>query len=261
MNNYKKSTWLYVLIAIMCILVAAFSGYLIFNSFKNNKTDLVSKVYNNKEWIYDAEYSKNVVADSYQTSYQKYYAKDIIVPYINIDSTYTNSSNKEIKKIFDDAIETYNTGVNDKITYVEECGYKKYLHDNNLSIILTYGVGATDVVYPNYYTYNINLKTGEELSYEEVYSIAGLNSSNVDSKVKNAITKALKEEIGNVSLENYPDGTNFETYNKESINNYEKSVSNNTIRYFLSDNDKLSVVVNLSIPAGHSQFDTIITID
>ena len=239
------------------------------NTSNSSTNDFISKVDNTKDWVYGAEYTKNVTADSYSTYYETYYAKDIVVPYININSTYANSSNSDIKKIFDDAIKTYNTGVSDKIEYVDECGYKKYINNNSLSVILTYGVGATDVVHPKYYTYNINLKTGNQLSYEEIYTIAGFNSSTITSKVEQAITEIMKEKLKDFKDPDkdtgaggyYPNGTNFDTYNNESINNYKSSINNNTLEYFLSDNGKLNVIVKLSIPAGTGEFDTIVTID
>ena len=285
MDNQKKNTGLYVLIAILCVLVLALGGFIVYDKTQNNKTtttdttnnasnstntnSLVSKLDDKKDWVYDAEYTKNVTADSYSTYYETYYAKDIVVPYINVNSSYSNNANSEIKKVFDDAIKSYNDGVSDKMTYVDECGYKKYVTDNSLSVVLTYGVGETDVIHPKYYTYNIDLKTGNQLSYEEVYNIAGLSSSNIDSKVENVITKIMQDNLKDLKYPQkdtgdggyYPDGTNFNTYNNESISNYKKSISDNTLKYFLSDNGKLNIVVKLSIPAGTGEFDTIITVN
>lgn len=277
MDNQKKNTGLYVLIFILFVLVLALGGYIVYDKTQNKKpvetsttnttntnTDtntLVSKIDNTKDWVYDAEYTKNVNADSYSTSFKTYYSKDIVVPYINVKSTYADNSNSEIKGVFEDAIKTYNSGVSNKTTYVDECGYKKYSNKDSLSVVLTYGVGATDVVHPKYYTYNINLKTGNQLTYEEAYTIAGFTSSDISSKVENAITKVMKDKMSSFSSDNYPDGTNFDTYNNQSISNYKTSISNNTLKYFLSDNGKLNVVVKLSIPSGTGEFDTIITID
>lgn len=228
------------------------------NTSNSSTSELVTKVDSTKDWVYDAEYEKNVTSESYSTSYETYYSKDIVVPYININSSYANNFNNEIKKIFDGLIRTYNEGVSDKTTYIDECGYKKYINSNCLSVILTYGVGETDVVHPQYQTYNVDLKTGKQLSYEEVYKIAGFKSSDINSKVENAITKTLKEKISNA-----PDyvWNNFETYNSKSINNYKNSIDNNTLKYFLSDNGKLNIVVELNYPAGNGRFDTIITVN
>ncbi len=220
----------------------------------------VSKLDDSRDWIYDAVYEKNTTVDSYSTPFDTYYLKDIVVPYINIDSLYAKDSNREIKSVFDDAINTYNKGVDDKMTYVDKCGYNEYRNGDNLSIVLTYGIGATDVVHPKYYTYNIDLKTGNGLSYEEVYGIAGFDSNNIKTKVEDAITATMKEELSFFAPDNYPDGTSFNTYNDESINNYEESVRDKSLEYFLSEDKQLNIIVRLSIPAGTGEFDTIIPV-
>ena len=229
----------------------------IINSSKETTT-MVSKIDENKDWVYDAEYKKDAKAESYVAEDKTYYARDIVVPYININSSYASDSNTEIKKVFDDAMKKYNEGVNDKMTYVEQCNYRKYMKDNHLSVTLTYGVGATDVVVPDYYTYNINLENGTQLSYEDAYKICGFNDANIESKVEEAITKVMKDELNGVTFE---DGKNFDTYNKQSIDNYKKSVANNTVKYYISDNERLNVVVVLSIPAGIGEFPHLITIE
>lgn len=274
-NNNKILTFALMIIIAM---IGFFIGYTIskpnndntpINNTQENETKTVSKKDSEKDWVYDAEYEKNVSVTSYKTYFGTYYVNDIIVPYLNIDSEYANTSNNEIKTIFDEAIDTYNKGVNDEITYIDECNYKSYINNNNLSVLLTYGIGATSKVQPKYYTYNINLTTGNKLSYEEAYKFAGFTSDNIESKVENAITNIMKEklkgtkdptkETGNGSY--YPEGTNFDTYNTQSINNYKKTINDNTIKYFLDSNGKLNIIVTLVIPADAGEFDTIITID
>lgn len=221
----------------------------------------VSKLDATKEWVYDSDYEKKVNAESYSTEYNEtYYARDIVVPYINIDSQDAVKANNEIRTVFDSAIKTFNDGIEDKLSYVDECGYESYVNDDVLSIVLTFGKGATDVVYPVYYTYNFDLATGNRLSYEEVYKKAGFDLSDVDSKVESAITNTMKDRMSNFPSDSYPDGTTFDTYNNESIENYRKSVENDTIKYFLSNDRKINVVVKLSVPAGTGEIDTLIMV-
>lgn len=258
-----------MILAVLCVLFATNTITLnkdnkdsSVNSKSNDVNKYISKINNEKDWIYNAEYSKNVKANSYSIDDKTYYVKDINVPFINVDSEYAKNANDEIKKVFDIAIKSFNEGMNDSMTYVDECDYTSKITDSYLSTLLTLGIGATDVVHPKYYVYNVDLKTGKQLSFEDVYKIVGFNSSNIDSKVKTAITSIMKEQL-NVfeSPDSYPEGTNFATYNNESINNYLESVNDNTIRYFISDNGKLNIIVTLSIPAGSGEFDTIISID
>lgn len=291
MEKKKNNTILYVIIAILSIFIIALNVYTLFitlqnnnrvttpnnsdvnnstsenqnsqnnNEFNNetsgNENKVISKLDNTKDWVYDAEYKKNVNADSYSTNYNTYYAKDIIVPFINIKSSYATLSNNEIKSVFNDAIKAYNDGISDKLTYVDQCNYSKYVNNDILSILLTLGIGATDIVHPNYYIYNIDLKTGNKLSYKDVYSFAGFNSSDINTKVEKAITDVMKEKLKDSE---YPDGTNFDIFNNESITNYKNSVSNDTLKYFLSNKGELNIIIRLSIPAGMGYIDEIITI-
>lgn len=231
------------------------------NEINNANTIFVPKLYENKDWVYDAEYERNVEAASYLTEFDEtYYAKDIKVPFINVDSAISNTYNEEIKNVFDNAINMYNEGVGNKLTYVDICDYQKYVNGNVLSVLLKYGVGATDVVHPQYYTYNMDLKSGNELSYENAYKEAGINTSDIETKVENAIIEKLNEKMSSFSSDNYPMGTNFDTYKNESISNYKDAVNDNTLKCFLSDNGTLNVIVKLSIPVGNGEFDTIINL-
>lgn len=271
-KKINLSTVLLIIVTIVIILMILFI-FKLNNYTKNisNTNNFVSKIDSTKDWVYDADYPRNVISNSYSSDYNTFYSKDIVVPYINICSSYASNSNNIIREIFDDAIKNYNNATNNSISdknnfvvtnNVTNCSYKKYINDTSLSVILTYTLSCTDVAHTKYYTYNVNLKTGNQLSYEQIYNIAGFNSSNISTKVENAITEIMKEKMSYFSSNNnYPKGTNFDTYNNESINNYRNSVNSNTLKYFLSDNKKLNIIVKLNIPAGTGEFDTIITIE
>ena len=212
------------------------------------------KMEKDKEYVYDAKYESNVSEDLYESEY----LNDIKVPYININSEDAAKANDEIKEIYKKEINKYTKGALDEGSTIAECEYQYYINDNVLSIVLT--VKSEDLVTYNYYTYNFSLNTGKKLEYNEIYEKAGLNSSNIDSKVESAITEKMREMMNNFDDVNYPEGTSFSTYNNESKNNYIKSVSNNSLNYFLSKDGNLNVVIALSIPAGLGETNTIIEI-
>lgn len=266
-----------ILLAIFIIISLVLGGYIVYdkvlkenttkeeavdqkeNNSKNNTTSSL-KMDETKDWVYDADYTKNVSADSYATSFKTYYAKDIVVPFINIEGTEAEKANQEIKASFDEAIKAYNEGVTNKTTYVDDCSYKTYSNSNILSVITTLGIGGTDVVHPVYHTYNFDVKKRKALSFTDVYTAAGFTSSNINTKVEEAITKTMKEKLS--GFENsYSQGQSEESYIKKSIDNYETAVRNNTIPYFLGNNKKLSIIVTLNIPAGTEEFDTIIEVE
>lgn len=227
------------------------------NSNQNSDvtTKPVEKIDNTKDWVYEASYDTNKLTSSYETNFKKkYYLKDINVPYLNINSSYAKNANNEIKRVFTNALEVYKRGIEDKESYIEECHYNQKVTTDYISIILTLATGGTNVIQYNYYTYNLNLKNGEKLSYQDVYKLAGFTTTNIDKKVEESITRVMKEKLNDI-----PDNE-FNTYNNKSLNNYKTSIQNNNIHYFLASNGKLNIIVNLEIPAGIGTFPTIIEI-
>ncbi len=265
----KKNIGLIISIVVLLLVLFGLGGYIIYDNFlnkdneaadeekTNNETDdFVKKVDEGESWIYDAKYNYEVSQNSYETAYSTYNVNNIIVPYINIKSNDAEAANLEIKNVFDDALKAYKVGVLDKTTYVDKCSYKSSLiNDKALSVLLTFGVGSTDVVKSKYYTYNFDLKTGKTLTYEDTYKLAGLNSTNIDNKVKNEITTIVAEKIkSNLSTDE------LKQYTDASIANYTKSVTDNTIQYYLDSNNKLNIVVTLNIPVGAGSIDTVILV-
>ena len=257
------------------LLSLALGGYIFYDKFyqkenanptesqpidnEKNKEELVNKINPSKYWIYDADYEKDVLADFYLIN-GPIYADDIKVPFINIDSNYASFANQEIKKVFDIAIDAYNEGVQNELTHVD-IDYQKYIDNDMVSTALWYSIKETAVVNPNYYTYNIDLKTGKEMSFEEVYQKCGFTKNNIDDKVKENITGMMKDRLKNFIDEYYPQGTNFDTYNNESIENYLTSIKNDTLQYFIDENGILSIIVRLSIPVEMGYFDTVIKLE
>lgn len=221
----------------------------------NGNNNYVSKIAPSKYWIYHATYDKNVLANSYEIAYKTYYAKDIIVPFINIDSNDASKANDEIKEVFDEAINFYNEGVENKINFVS-IDYEKFIDNNIASVNLWYGKGGTDVIRPDYYTYTFDLTTGKMMSFEELYQKFDLNKNQVDMKIKEEIT----DEVNDIFEDSFRD-KNSTTYINESIDNYEKNLEDNTLKYFVNDDGELCIIARLSIPAGAGYQDTIFEID
>lgn len=268
-NENNNNKVLISLLVVFIIATFALGGYIIFSKTSTNnptnenepgnnvgdngdKSNYISKVDSDKDWIYDATYEKDVTADSYSTV-KTYYAKDIKVPFININSTAATKANEDIKVVLDTAIAAYNQGVNDKVTYVDECDYDSYKNDDIVSTIITLGIGATDTIYPDYYAYNFDLKTGNKLSYEDVYTKAGIKKSEIASKVETAINKVLENS--------YSGNPELDSLKQDSLNNYNTALNNDSLYYYLSENNKLNIVVKLAIPSGRGERNYIISVD
>ena len=217
----------------------------------NGNNNYISKINPTQNWIHDAQYEKNVLANSYDT----YYAKDIIAPFININSNDATMVNEEIKGVFDEAINRYNEGVENKTSFVT-INYEKFIDNNIASVNFWYGKGGTDVIRPDYYTYTFDLTTGKIMSFEELYQKFNFNRNQVDMKIKEEIT----DEVNDIFEDSFRN-ENSTNYINESINNYEKNLEDNTLKYFVNNDGELCIIARLSIPAGTGYQDTILEID
>lgn len=268
-----------LIIVIFLILVILGEGIFIFlNSNKQlnlnegtinaPKEEIIDEV---QHLVYDASYELPTKVESYciYDCSERIYAKDLVVPYINIDSDYAREVNQEIYDLYKELIDIYNGNAEVGSLWYTLVHYDYYIFDNILSVVITTTSGGTDVDYYEYYVYVFDLDNGEKATYEEVYSEANIGSDHIDILVKDAITSIMREELKGLKdpiIDTgdggyFPFETNFDTFNDESINNYLTSVQNGTLRYFLDGSGKLNIIVALSIPVGVGVFDTIITID
>jgi hypothetical protein len=69
-------------------------------------------------------------------------------------------------------------------------------------------------------------------------------------KVVEFYLETVKNNIRESTLKDYPDVPDIENYIAQSIDNYETSVNNGTIRFLLHDEELLDVVVEKRFPAG-----------
>lgn len=104
-----------------------------------------------------------------------------------------------------------------------------------------------------YYTYNFDLKSGELLSFKDLYTRLRIpryninfNDSNIDEFVSNAIRNSI-----NLKLQ-YADDANSTSasdvlYN-ESIKKYEELLRDNKIGYFMDAKGQLNVITEISDP-------------
>lgn len=231
------------------------------------------KVDADKEIIYDAEYTyQNLEEEKYTSSstQETYSLKDIKVPVININSSYATKANNEIKEIFNELAKRFKEELDGAQISYGIAGYRYYIDSEILSVEIKTEKGGTSVPVYEYYAYNFNLNNGSQFTYKEAYEFAGFTSSNINEKVENAITETLKErmkgfeQIGNNNNNgnnNDLENMDIDTYNKASIQNYRDSVNDESIKYFIDENEKLNVIVDLEIPVDRGTFAVTITIE
>ena len=212
MENNKGSKFLVkFLVFIIVILLIVISGGIgwyfgkegkLFNN--NNTVEEVKtskKIDESKDWVYNAEYikeNKKIYADSAKT--EKYAVnsdKDLVVPYININSEYAKTVNNTIKSLYDNYYLKYGSekidsyGDEYKNYYHYTLNYETHLNDNILSVIIKLQDmdivvdGGTGGGIITLYTYNFNLDTLNEATLDEMAIKCGFTSGQeVISKIR-----------------------------------------------------------------------------
>lgn len=262
MENKKNNNGLIALVIVLCLLVLGLGGYIVYDKVLSNKTlegnntnsdnqessTVTLKADSAKDWIYDADYNLPTNKESYygfSDHSRLVKASDLIVPYININSSDATKANQEIYKLYEQLINTFNENLKEEIwfTTVE---YSSNINNDILSVVIkTTALGTSTPIY-GYYTYNFNTTNGNLLTYEDAYKLVGIDSANIDSIAKKQITNTVKEIFKGASEDNELYSNSLNT----SINNYNTSVNNNTIKFYFDDNGKLNVVVVTVLPAA-----------
>ena len=259
MNSKKK-----ILNIIIVLLIIAISNQIIYRVYYKpklvlNTDNLLTKVDKNKDYIYDGEYNVSFSSDTYTTEIgNTYYSKNLKVPVFNIKSDYATEANKYLKQIYMEAVEKFNQGIIDKSTYVN-FNYEKYENKNMIGVMVKYEVGDVGPTNPFYCAYIFDKKTSNIIKYEKAYELAGFTKSDIDKKVKEAIKKEINNQMGD-NPDVYPQGETIDNYVEKSYNSYIETKKYNTIEYILDSNNKLSVVVEINMPAQVDHINTLLEI-
>ena len=218
------------------------------------KVPEVNKIDDSRDWVYDAEYEKNLKSESYLVGDKTYYGKDIVVPFINIDSDYAREVNEDIKNKLEKVVEHYNEGVEDNISYVDSCSYTTFGEENGLFVLFTYGLGATDVVHPIYSAYNFNLVDGSQMNLNYYCNYIGRDKDEVELSIKTKI-----EEIINEKMNGFTEAE-IEKYIDLTKNDFETAFRKDEAVFTITEEGNPAFVVDIQIPAGSEHFDTLIEI-
>lgn len=197
---------------------------------QGNENKVSKKIDESKDWVYDADYL-NGRTDKTRENYKA--SRDLIAPFININSDDAKKANEEIKALYEELYSEFTEnievtkGINqekvvDGSAYaISSMKYEFIEKDNILSILLTYDRGAVPADSSRAYkTYNFNLGTLKYATVEEVGKACGF-SSEAD----------IKEKI-NIAMENAGSEAGI----------FEDTVWDGK-RFFINKNAKLNIVL------------------
>ena len=172
------------------------------------------------------------------------------IPKINIDSSYVSDINKELNdKLISSAkkiIESNEPGA------LLEVDYKYYENGDILSVVVweKYEGGVS-----NYYVYNINKKTGQKVTSEELLKTKNLDKVLFENKLSNALGIEFKNSFGEyynwiqTQSGSAEDTKNF--YNKQyNLTIYSDNCKLENQKIYLGDNGKIFVVGKIYNLAG-----------
>ncbi|MBR2289256.1 MAG: hypothetical protein IJ867_01190 [Clostridia bacterium] len=230
-----------------------------------NENGYTGKIVENRGYVYDAQYSTDsLTTTSYQTTSGKSYSiKEIVVPYINMVSSDAKSVNEELEKLYGGYVEEFKVCSQNLYSYIQ-VSYKTYITSNIYSIAITVQRGTGDEETQEYLAYNFDIISGTKLDYNQVCYIAGV--SNASGSIQEAIQglddyknylnqkKVSKEKLEEMKAE-------VEVCQNQTFMNYQESLSNNKLVYFLDDNLKLNIVVKVALPVGEEAYDKIVVVE
>lgn len=197
-NGKNKMIVLIVIVLILLLVVGVIVGVIISGKGTTiiNQTEEKSnveakeeektskKIDESKDWVYDAEYVKdkeNKVVDGHYNS-----NKELVVPYININSKDAEEANKQIEAIFEEIYSKYGEKNSEKVRILYQSKYEWYENENILSVVINVvdsvvngGAGTSKL-----YIYNFNLDTLNNATLDEMSKVCGFKSSkDVTSKI------------------------------------------------------------------------------
>lgn len=229
-------------------------------------------------YVYNADYTyEDLKGKSYIAPYEPprtfLFNDDIILPYININSDDAKKANEEIKNIFNNAAESFKESMQEvkKNNFPSgvEVRYDQYINNKVLSILITESIYTLDVPFIRYYTYNFDLDSGKKIGYNEIIKRLSLTDT-ISEKVKNLIFdyESFKDFKDKNTLDEDEEGAYIpdeyeskEAYIQLSVDAYEKTVKEDTVKYFINDKGKLNIIPILQIPAGREFFEIIIEVE
>lgn len=193
----------------------------------------------NKELIY-TNYEKNEKTDNYEIN--------VVLPYINIQSSKIQSWNNEIKSTFEEKAKQILKSNNETKT-IYSTKYTANIENNILSIIiyadLKENTASQRILIQ---TYNFNLETKKELNLQDTLEIYNLDEKQIQNKINSDIKKENQKSQELKDL-----GYNVFTRDIEDT----KYKIENTTEFFIK-NKNLYIIYPYGNEQGTSEYDIIV---
>ena len=163
------------------------------------------------------------------------------LPQLKLDSESAKQINKRICDEFEERVKLSIMAYENDGEFWDKISWDSYLYKDILSLVITRADYMS--LMESYYTYSINVVTGEEVKHEGILKAIGLSEKKFVEKTKNIAQKIYEKQAGyNIN--------NEETYKSD----LEKTVSdeniNSSVPLFLNDDGVLYAIVTIHITGG-----------
>ena len=275
-------TVIIVILAVLCILFSTDTISLKSNTTNNKEqasdnSNKTIKIDESKEYVYDAEYKYDNKYTEYDRANgkgekrtidyygipveksEKDYLKDLIVPYININSNDATKVNTELENLYLKYAKEFDSCI-DEVTTTTGPGcsqiltYRTYSYNNILSVVVIDSTQATSPYIFDYHIYNFDLNTGNIISYNDMLSKLGYSKDTILDKMKDSIKNQMDITYKNNSEVDLSEACQ---YNKDSNGNplygttncydityklLEESINNNNLLYLTDNEGNLNIL-------------------
>jgi len=232
MKKERRPLSIFTIIIIMVFIIAIM--ILLYDRFVANNENSNNETTQNIELNTDTTVQKNVVKKDMSKDYVYTYQTKIIakigdytggkydvavnIPIINLNSDDVDAINDEIKNAFTDRPTT------NELNALYYLTYEYNISNDIISVLLTEYQGYDFMPNVRYYSYNIDLKTGNKVSLTEIVNRLGNDYSILNSKFKKLITDTKNELTGT--------NGNFSEEKLQGLNTYINLVDIDT--YYIS---------------------------
>ena len=241
----KKGKGPVILIILLVLIVLGIAGYFVYEKFftkEEPKQEDKTPAKTEDKDVGLKDDSREVVYASIDEKHDGVVRR---IPYVNINSKYADEINEELENLTKNG---YLEGqvVSDYLQY--KVDYQYYVEGDIVSIKFTWETEAGLSVNK---IYNINKKTGEKVSEDEMLSQLGITKEDFNNKLVESYKVARPLE----SIENNQDAVIKECYQKDL-----DAFTAGTIKGMYLNNNELYVLFDLHYPAGSGLGEAILNV-
>ena len=172
------------------------------------------KIDYNKDFVYNSSYNNGKFEKMFKLDDNRVWrsSESLRYPIINLNSSYAKQVNDELKARFDKYYNAFGGALkeaNIESKFIAEVSYKYAVKNDIVSVIVEEKIGSAGEEFKtSYYTYNVNMKTMQKASLEDVYKACDFKTENeLNEKIKTVISDEISK--GNLAEDTKWDGKVF----------------------------------------------------